>query len=253
MSPGSFPDQNGQEQIAREDQGDERSAGHRHGLQPDPRVLDDVLGEHGQHRVLGGEPHRGPSPAHDETGEQPAGTGLDRLHDADVRAAPRVAQRRERGARPACSTTPRSSRARTPPTGGSTTCATSPSSSRAARAVATYPGVHYRSPTGTESTSTVLLSVLRAANQPHAESGGGGGLGDHLRERVKPQARPSRPRGPRVRAEEEEGAVLARDGDVDLAVAVEVARRELAPEPLDRVDECGSQVTPAAPRTSLKT
>jgi hypothetical protein len=39
-----------------------------------------------------------------------------------------------------------------------------------------YPGVHYRSPSGTESTSNVLLSVLRAAGTGLAQVGGGGGL-----------------------------------------------------------------------------
>jgi hypothetical protein len=39
-----------------------------------------------------------------------------------------------------------------------------------------YPGVHYRSPTGTESTSNVLLSVLRSAGTGVTSVGGGGGL-----------------------------------------------------------------------------
>ena len=39
-----------------------------------------------------------------------------------------------------------------------------------------YPGVHYRSPTGTESTSNVLLSVLRAAGTNLTQVGGVGGL-----------------------------------------------------------------------------
>jgi hypothetical protein len=39
-----------------------------------------------------------------------------------------------------------------------------------------YPGIHYRSPTGTESTSTVLLSVLRAAGTNLNQVGAGGGL-----------------------------------------------------------------------------
>jgi hypothetical protein len=39
-----------------------------------------------------------------------------------------------------------------------------------------YPGVHYRSPTGTESTSTTLLTVLRAAGTGLNQVGGGGGL-----------------------------------------------------------------------------
>jgi hypothetical protein len=39
-----------------------------------------------------------------------------------------------------------------------------------------YPGVHYRSPSGSESTSNVLLSVLRAAGTNVTQVGGGGGL-----------------------------------------------------------------------------
>jgi hypothetical protein len=39
-----------------------------------------------------------------------------------------------------------------------------------------YPGIHYRSPTGTESTSTVLLSVLRAAGTNLTQVGAAGGL-----------------------------------------------------------------------------
>jgi hypothetical protein len=39
-----------------------------------------------------------------------------------------------------------------------------------------YPGIHYRSPTGAESTSTVLLSMLRAAGTGATQVGGGGGL-----------------------------------------------------------------------------
>jgi hypothetical protein len=39
-----------------------------------------------------------------------------------------------------------------------------------------YPGVHYRSPTGNESTSTTLLSVLRAAGTNLTQVGAGGGL-----------------------------------------------------------------------------
>jgi len=39
-----------------------------------------------------------------------------------------------------------------------------------------YPGIHYRSPTGSESTSTVLLSVLRAAGTNLTQVGAGGGL-----------------------------------------------------------------------------
>jgi hypothetical protein len=39
-----------------------------------------------------------------------------------------------------------------------------------------YPGVHYRSPTGSESTSTSLLTVLRAAGTGLNQVGAGGGL-----------------------------------------------------------------------------
>ena len=39
-----------------------------------------------------------------------------------------------------------------------------------------YPGIHYRSPSGTESTSNVLLSVMRAAGTNVTSVGGGGGL-----------------------------------------------------------------------------
>jgi hypothetical protein len=39
-----------------------------------------------------------------------------------------------------------------------------------------YPGVHYRSPTGSESTSTSLLTVLRAAGTGLSQVGAGGGL-----------------------------------------------------------------------------
>jgi hypothetical protein len=39
-----------------------------------------------------------------------------------------------------------------------------------------YPGVHYRSPTGTESTSTSLLTVLRAAGTNLNQAGAAGGL-----------------------------------------------------------------------------
>jgi hypothetical protein len=39
-----------------------------------------------------------------------------------------------------------------------------------------YPGVHYRSPTGNESTSTSLLTVLRAAGTNLNQVGAGGGL-----------------------------------------------------------------------------
>ena len=39
-----------------------------------------------------------------------------------------------------------------------------------------YPGVHYRSPTGSESTSTSLLTVLRAAGTNLNQVGAGGGL-----------------------------------------------------------------------------
>jgi hypothetical protein len=39
-----------------------------------------------------------------------------------------------------------------------------------------YPGIHYRSPSGTESSSTALLSVLRAAGTGLTQVGGGGGL-----------------------------------------------------------------------------
>ncbi|HVU49766.1 MAG TPA: DUF1552 domain-containing protein [Polyangia bacterium] len=39
-----------------------------------------------------------------------------------------------------------------------------------------YPGIHYRSPTGTESTSNVLLSVMRGAGTNVTSVGGGGGL-----------------------------------------------------------------------------
>jgi hypothetical protein len=39
-----------------------------------------------------------------------------------------------------------------------------------------YPGIHYRSPTGNESTSTSLLSVLRAAGTNLTQVGAGGGL-----------------------------------------------------------------------------
>jgi hypothetical protein len=39
-----------------------------------------------------------------------------------------------------------------------------------------YPGVHYRSPTGSESSSTVLLSVLRAAGTNLNQAGAAGGL-----------------------------------------------------------------------------
>jgi hypothetical protein len=39
-----------------------------------------------------------------------------------------------------------------------------------------YPGIHYRSPTGSESTSNALLSVLRAAGTGLTQVGGGGGL-----------------------------------------------------------------------------
>ena len=39
-----------------------------------------------------------------------------------------------------------------------------------------YPGIHYRSPSGNESTSNVLLSVLRGAGTNLTQVGGGGGL-----------------------------------------------------------------------------
>jgi hypothetical protein len=39
-----------------------------------------------------------------------------------------------------------------------------------------YPGVHYRSPTGEENTSTVLLSVLRAVGTNLDQVGAGAGL-----------------------------------------------------------------------------
>jgi hypothetical protein len=39
-----------------------------------------------------------------------------------------------------------------------------------------YPGIHYRSPTGSENTSTVLLSVLRAAGTNLNQVGAGPGL-----------------------------------------------------------------------------
>lgn len=39
-----------------------------------------------------------------------------------------------------------------------------------------YPGIHYRSPSGGESTSNVLLSVMRAAGTNVTQVGGGGGL-----------------------------------------------------------------------------
>ena len=39
-----------------------------------------------------------------------------------------------------------------------------------------YPGIHYRSPSGTESTSTVLLCVLRGGGTNLTQVGGGGGL-----------------------------------------------------------------------------
>jgi hypothetical protein len=39
-----------------------------------------------------------------------------------------------------------------------------------------YPGIHYRSPSGSESSSNVLLSVLRAAGTNLTQVGGGGGL-----------------------------------------------------------------------------
>jgi hypothetical protein len=39
-----------------------------------------------------------------------------------------------------------------------------------------YPGIHYRSPSGSESSSNVLLSVMRAAGTNVTSVGGGGGL-----------------------------------------------------------------------------
>ena len=114
---------------------------------------------------------------HDEAGDAAAGAGLDRLHDADVRAAARVAQEACARARATCSTTARSSRARTRPTDGSTTSRDYPILvAGRAGGYFKYPGVHYRSPSGTESTSNVLLSVLRAAGTNLTQVGSGGGL-----------------------------------------------------------------------------